>query len=179
MITVQDHSGFSVRLRKVLPADADILSHWLRTSSETLPTLAHTSFQISSTWRNIFLSDRSDQIYLIVLKESHRPIGLSVIYRVDRQSRTAFGGLAIFEQAERKLGRGFEAKRLQLRYAFGDLNLGIVYSRVKSSNESIIRGLKKFGYQTQFQPTREALAAEHTILSLERGMWAKLPEDLR
>ena len=89
----------------------------------------------------------NDRVCTIVLKETHEPIGIISIHRINWIDRTASTGAFIGRKDLLGIGLGTEAKMLMLKYAFLELNLRMIVSRAYAFNGRSIRYSEKCGYK--------------------------------
>lgn len=75
------------------------------------------------------------------------PIGNAALQDIDSRARTAEFGIFIAEPAHRGNGRGTEATRLLLRFAFEALSLENVMLRVYAYNERAVKVYERVGFQ--------------------------------
>jgi RimJ/RimL family protein N-acetyltransferase len=75
------------------------------------------------------------------------PIGNAALQDIDPRTRTAEFGIFIADPAHRGGGRGTEATRLLLRFAFGTLSLENIMLRVYEYNERAVRVYERVGFQ--------------------------------
>src|SRR5690606_7046715 len=76
-----------------------------------------------------------------------RPIGNAALQDIDPRTRTAEFGIFIAEKDYRGNGRGTEATRRLLRFAFETLSLENVMLRVYSYNERALKVYERVGFQ--------------------------------
>lgn len=91
----------------------------------------------------------SDIVFAVVLKEGDRYIGNIGLHGIDWINGVATTGSVIGEADCRSRGYGTEAKMLMLKYAFDDLRLERIESRVLASNGRSLRALEKQGYKVE------------------------------
>jgi RimJ/RimL family protein N-acetyltransferase len=100
-------------------------------------------------WRHVYLGDQSGALAdLVVAGPRDEPIGLVSLW--DRPIPQEAAEISIWVgQGHRDEGKGTEALRLALRYAFGDLKLHKVYLRVLAYNTRAIRAYQKAGFRPE------------------------------
>ena len=100
-------------------------------------------------WRQVYLGDQSGALAdLVVVGPQDQPIGLVSLW--DRSIPHEAAELSIWlGQGHRDSGKGTEALRLALRYAFGDLKLHKVYLRVLEYNARAVRTYEKCGFRVE------------------------------
>ena len=101
-------------------------------------------------WRTIYLGEQSGALLDLVVREvtDDQPIGLVSFW--DRPIPHEGAELSIWlGRGHRDGGKGTEALRLALRYAFSELKLHKVYLRVLDYNERAVRAYQKVGFQVE------------------------------
>jgi len=83
----------------------------------------------------------------IVLKESGKLIGATVLEKIDWRNRDAESGIMIGDKNEWRRGHASEAMRLRTAYAFMELGLRKVWTGVWLPNHGSRRALEKAGYR--------------------------------
>jgi UDP-4-amino-4,6-dideoxy-N-acetyl-beta-L-altrosamine N-acetyltransferase len=84
-----------------------------------------------------------------------RPVGTVGLTGIDHRHRRAEYGVLIGESSARRRGVAFEASRLILEYAFGELNLHRVFLQVFADNVPAIKLYERLGF------LREGLLRDH------------------
>ena len=82
-----------------------------------------------------------------MLKHNGRLIGNAALDHIDWRNRRAESGIVIGEKDEWGKGYAGEAMRLRTRYAFRELGLETVTTRVVLANAASRRGLERAGYR--------------------------------
>lgn len=165
-----------IRLRRFNDSDAETVARWMRSSHlpESLPGLNHDYFRSAENWKEIAAANDGTQLFLIVLAGTGKPIGLSVLYQVNRTEGTGYTGTAIFEREHLEKGMGFASKLLQLKYAFSELGLKKVYSKVVLGDHRLTEGLTTLGYRLLSREAAQEIAGGpdgHEIFELSRAGW--------
>jgi diamine N-acetyltransferase len=96
--------------------------------------------------------DRSEQdrhrvLWAIVLREGDKPIGVTVLEKIDWRNGDAESGIMIGDKSEWRKGHASEAMRLRTEYAFMELGLRKVWTGVWLPNHGSRRALEKAGYR--------------------------------
>ncbi|MCV4229868.1 GNAT family N-acetyltransferase [Virgibacillus sp. LDC1] len=136
--------------RKMTLNDADLYHTWrndLEVMQSTSPCLD--AYQLEETKdfvQHVILGSSSSKSYLILLKETGRPIGIMSLIHIDTKNRNAECIIDIGEKTYWGKGYGFEAMTLLLDYAFLELNLHRVNLRVFSFNHKAIKLYEKIGF---------------------------------
>ncbi len=91
----------------------------------------------------------------IVLREGNQHIGSIALHKIDWKNRFATTGMLLGGKDFWGKGYGSRAKILLLHYAFAELNLQRIKSRVYSFNERSQNALKKCGYVQEGVSRRE------------------------
>jgi RimJ/RimL family protein N-acetyltransferase len=101
-------------------------------------------------WRTIYVGEQSGALLDLVVREptDDQPIGLVSFW--DRPIPHEGAELSIWlGKGHRDAGKGTEALRLALGYAFSELRLHKVYLRVLAYNERAVRAYQKVGFQIE------------------------------
>jgi RimJ/RimL family protein N-acetyltransferase len=98
-------------------------------------------------WLESLGTDPHRVIWTIVAKHTDRPIGATGLEHIDWRNRRAESGIMIGEKDEWGKGYASETMRLRTCYAFRELGLETVSTRVAIANEASRRGLEKAGYR--------------------------------
>ncbi|WP_338462341.1 GNAT family protein [Brevibacillus borstelensis] len=142
-----------VRLRKMTPDDAAVYHTWrndLAVMQSTSPTLDLFTFEETASFVNqVILGSPSGKSYIIVDKESGKPVGITSLINLDYKNRNAECIIDIGEKECWGKGYGREALQFLLDYAFLELNLHRVSLRVFSFNEKAIRLYERLGFKDE------------------------------
>jgi RimJ/RimL family protein N-acetyltransferase len=84
--------------------------------------------------------------FIIVAKETDKPIGITAFHRVDLVSRAAVYSIIIADSSDWSKGYGSEVTRLMVEYGFDVLNLNRIHLHVCVENEAGIRAYEKAGF---------------------------------
>jgi RimJ/RimL family protein N-acetyltransferase len=140
--------GRQVSLRSARPGDQAALER-LRADPEIDYFMGIEGPAATLLWRHVYLGDQSGALAdLVVTGEGDEPIGLISFW--DRPIPQDAAEISIWVgQGYRDEGKGTEALRLALRYAFGELKLHKVYLRVLAYNARAIRAYQKVGFRPE------------------------------
>jgi diamine N-acetyltransferase len=142
-------NGRRVSLRTPRPGDQGALER-LRADPEIDHFMGVDGPAATLLWRTIYLGDQSGALLDLVVREvtDDQPIGLVSFW--DRPIPHEGAELSIWlGRGHRDGGKGTEALRLALRYAFSELRLHKVYLRVLDYNERAVRAYLKVGFQIE------------------------------
>ncbi|MFQ5412535.1 MAG: GNAT family N-acetyltransferase [Phycisphaerae bacterium] len=141
-------SGDRLYLRPMELADLKDCQRWIN-DPETRGSLA-TYQPFNEIAERQFIEKTADTrngvAFMIVLKESNRPIGCLGLMNIRWKDRTAEFGITVGEADCRGRGYGTEATELTLSYAFESLNLNRVQLGVWDFNTAGIRAYEKAGF---------------------------------
>jgi RimJ/RimL family protein N-acetyltransferase len=126
----------------------------------------------------------SDAVFLLVDKASSKRIGTMGLHKIDWKNRFAVTGTVIGSKQHLSKGLGTDAKMVLLNWAFNELNLNKVESRVLSFNERSAAYAKKCGYKEVGRLRRHIFrkGAYHDEIILEvhneewQPLWKKFEE---
>lgn len=140
-------------LRKMTEHDIEIYHTW-RNDTEVMQSasLLLDVYDIEETQefvRQIILASQSAKSYLIIEKESEKPIGITSLIHIDYKNRNAECIIDIGDKASWGKGYGTEAMKRLLAYGFLEMNLHRIYLRVFSFNNRAIQLYKKLGFQQE------------------------------
>lgn len=140
-----------VRLRKLEPADLPFLYLWendaaVWADSDTHNPLSQQDLRsyIENTTGDIY---RDGQLRLIIESDTaHTTLGCVDLFDFDPRNRKAALGLYISPEARRS-GVGYETMQLLEQYAFGLLNLRLLYAVIRASNKACLSLYRSLGYE--------------------------------
>jgi RimJ/RimL family protein N-acetyltransferase len=120
----------------------------------------------------------SNATLLIVCKSDHKRIGTMGIHQIDWRNRHATTGTTIGNKAYWGRGFGTDAKMLLLNWAFNELGLNKVESRVIAFNERSLAYGKRCGYEEVGRLKRHILRHgqwhDEVILEVHAEAWQPL-----
>lgn len=161
-----------ISFRKMTLEDIPIYHSWrndLEVMRTTLPALDLHSYEGTADFvTQVILGSTTSKSYLILEKETQKPIGITSLVYIDPKNRNAECIIDIGEKAYWGKGFGKEALQLLLDYAFLEMNLHRVSLRVFSFNENAISLYEKLGFKHEGR-SRQAMFREgkwHDILHM-------------
>jgi len=117
-------------------------------------------------------------LFLIVNKSTNKRIGSIGLHRIDWKNRNATTGTLIGNTQYQSKGLGSDAKMLLLNWAFNELGLNKVESRVIAFNERSLGYAKKCGYEVvgrlKRHIFREGQWHDEIILEVHSDAWQPL-----
>lgn len=158
-------------LRKMTAQDAEVYHKWrndIDVMQTTAPLLDVYTIEETEKFVNQIISGSSSKSYIIVEKQSKKPIGVTSLIKIDYKNRNAECIIDIGEKDAWGKGYGAEAMKLLLDYGFMELNLHRIYLRVFSFNSRAIKLYEKVGFK-QEGISREAIfrnGAWHDIIHM-------------
>jgi len=159
-------------LRKMTAQDAAVYHKW-RNDIDVMQTTAplldvYTIEETEDFVNKTILGSSSSKCYLIVDKQSDKPIGITSLIKIDYKNGNAECIIDIGEKEVWGKGYGSEAMKLLLDYGFQEMNLHRIYLRVFSFNSRAIKLYEKLGFK-QEGISREAIfryGAWHDIIHM-------------
>lgn len=130
--------------------DVELYHKW-RNDLEVMQTtsLNLDTYQIEETKdfvQHVILGSNSSKSYLILLKDTGKPIGIMSLIQIDSKNRNAECIIDIGEKAYWGKGYGSEAMTMLLDYAFRELNLHRLSLQVFSFNHKAIKLYEHIGF---------------------------------
>lgn len=120
----------------------------------------------------------TDAMLLIVEKQTNKRVGTIGLHRIDWKNRNAATGTLIGNKPYQGKGYGTDAKMLLLNWAFNELGLNKVESRVLAFNERSLAYAKKCGYEQvgnlKKHIWRNGLWHDEIILEVHAEAWRPL-----
>ncbi len=143
--------GDSVGLGPLSPDLLPVYQQWLN-DFELLATLDRRFRPLTTDWIRTWYERQSrasgdSLVFTIWDLASTTPIGNVALQDIDNRSRTAEFGIFIAEPTFRGQGRGSEATRMMMRFAFDTLALDNVMLRVFAYNEAAIKVYERVGFR--------------------------------
>lgn len=184
--TFCDHPHSRVSLRVPEKFEADLVLPWMndaeirRYTNRFAPIMreaeeAYFSRMASATEKTHAITDAT---FIVVNKEPRKPVGVIGLHQIDWRNRRATTGTVIGDPAFRSLGLGADAKMLLLNWAFNELGLNKVESRVVAFNERSLAYSRKCGYEEVGRLKRHHLRdggwADEVILEVHAANWRRL-----
>ncbi|WP_217561853.1 GNAT family N-acetyltransferase [Paenibacillus sp. GbtcB18] len=161
-----------VSFRKMTEEDAAVYHTWrndmevMRTTNPSLDLFTYA--ETRQFVEQVILGSDTSKSYMILDKESGRPIGITSLIQLDYKNRSAECILDIGEKEFWGKGYGTESLRLLLNYAFLELNLHRVSLRVFAFNDKAVALYEKIGFKRE-GVSRQAVFREgnwHDILHM-------------
>jgi RimJ/RimL family protein N-acetyltransferase len=148
--------GTTVQLRAISKKDIPVIVNWFN-DPEVIQYLRF-YLPLTEIAEEKYIEEASvsgDSVLLVIEaildNGETRPIGTCGLHRIDWKDRNATFGIAIGEKEFWSGGRGTEAARLMISYAFDQLNLHRVSSAAYSFNERSIKMHRKLGFTIEGQ----------------------------
>ncbi len=140
-----------VRLRKLEPSDLPFLYQWENDAAVWADSDTHNPLSqqdlciyIENTTGDIY---RDGQLRLIIEDDiNHTTLGCVDLFDFDPRNRKAAIGLYVSPEARRS-GVGYETMQLLEQYAFGILNLRLLYAVIRTSNRACLSLYRLLGYE--------------------------------
>ena len=140
-----------VRLRKLEPSDLPFLYQWENDAAVWADSDTHNPLSqqdlciyIENTTGDIY---RDGQLRLIIEDDiNHTTLGCVDLFDFDPRNRKAAIGLYVSPEARRS-GVGYETMQLLEQYAFGILNLRLLYAVIRTSNRACLSLYCLLGYE--------------------------------
>lgn len=143
--------GEGIYLRPLERADAPLCAAWLNHPEVRRHLLRHRPVDQRSEedFLDGIRQSEHDVVVGIALAEGDRLIGMTGLHQIHARDRGAMFGLCIGAVDEWGRGRGTEATRLMVGYAFDTLNLHRVWLHVQEDNAAGIRAYEKVGFRRE------------------------------
>ena len=128
--------GEYIYLRKMEISDTDNIVKWRNTESVRSRFIYQGLFTVEShmKWIENMVNTGKVVQMMICDKDTNKPLGSAYIRDIDREHNKGEYGLFIGESMSRGKGIGAEVTRLMLQFAFEELKLHKIYSRVLDDN---------------------------------------------
>lgn len=159
-------------LRKMTSEDIEVYHRWrndIEVMKSTAPFLDIYHIEETEEFVNqVILGSQSSKSYIIVEKESNKPIGITSLTNIDYKNRSAEFIIDIGDKTSWGKGYGAESMKLLLDYSFLEMNLHRVFLRVFSFNNRAIKLYGKMGFQHEGR-SRESIFREgkwHDIIHM-------------
>ena len=166
----------SVRLVHLEESDAEILVRFV--NNPEITQFIGRRYPITEAKEKSWLKDAResmDESPVFGIEVDNTLIGTMSLEKGDEVNRTAETGAMIGRPDYQGQGYGTSAKMLLLKYAFDELNLRIVYSRVYAFNEASQAYSQKCGYEhVATLPDKQYVKGEFVdelIFQVTHGMW--------
>jgi UDP-4-amino-4,6-dideoxy-N-acetyl-beta-L-altrosamine N-acetyltransferase len=143
--------GNKIILRPITEADTDLIVKWRNQPfvREKMIRRALITAAGHQEWVRTMVETGKVVQFIIIEKESNRPIGSTFLRDIDYEFAKAEFGIFIGEEDAVGLGSGTEAAALMLAYAFTELKLHKIYLRLLTDNEAAEKSYTKAGFQRE------------------------------
>ncbi len=159
-------------LRKMTSEDVELYHTWrndIEVMKSTAPFLDDYHLEETREFVNqVILGSQFSKSYIIVEKESSRPIGITSLVNIDYKNRNAECIIDIGDKNFWGKGYGTETMKLILDYSFLEMNFHKVFLRVFSFNNKAIKLYEKIGFKHEGR-SRESIFREgkwHDIIHM-------------
>ena len=142
-----------ITLRKMTVHDTEVYHKWrndIEVMQSTAPMLDVYHIEETEEFvKQVILGSHSSKCYMIVDKESKKPIGITSLINIDYKNRNAECIIDIGDKKSWGKGYGAEAMKLLLDFGFLEMNLHRISLRVFSFNNRAINLYEKLGFQQE------------------------------
>lgn len=142
---MQKLNNQSITLTTLCEADLELLRSWRNTTqiSDNMEFRGYISSEEQIKWFNSICNSTN---YYFIINYQGCKIGLIHLNKFDDSEKSAHSGLFIAEKAFTGTGISLGASLLILSYAFEELNLQIIYAKIKRDNLSALQYNKGLGF---------------------------------
>lgn len=102
-------------------------------------------FRYSEQWVRNYLSRNAGNVHLAIMLDG-QPVGEVIFKRIDQVNRSAVFSIHLQNDSVKNKGYGTQAEMLAIEYAFGTMNLKVIYADAVKKNTRSIRVLQKAGF---------------------------------
>jgi RimJ/RimL family protein N-acetyltransferase len=95
----------------------------------------------------LFIGSLRPSVILWTVEHEGKPIGVSLVRQIDRQSARATVAVLIGERSEQRKGFAVEAAAIRNDFVFGQLGLQTLRATARTENVASRRLLERCGYQ--------------------------------
>lgn len=184
--TFCDHPHSCVSLRVPEKFDADLVLPWMndteirRYTNRFAPIMreaeeAYFTRMAAGSEKTHAITDAT---FIIVNKEPRKSIGVIGLHQIDWRNHRATTGTVIGEPSFRSKGLGADAKMLLLNWAFNELGLLKIESRVVAFNDRSQAYSRKCGYEEvgllKRHHFRNGQWADEVIMEVHARKWRRL-----
>jgi RimJ/RimL family protein N-acetyltransferase len=135
----------SITLTKLNEGNLELLRNW-RNTPQISKNMEFSGY-ITSENQHLWFSNLCTKTnYYFIIHYQNRKIGLIHLNKFDHDRSSAHAGLFIAENVFTGTGISLGASLLLLTYAFDELNLDIVYAKIKRNNLSALRYNSGLGF---------------------------------
>lgn len=140
-------------LRKMTSEDTELYHQWrndIEVMQSTAPLLDVYNIKETEEFvTHVILGSHFSKSYIIVEKESKKPIGVTSLINIDYKNRNAECIIDIGDKEAWGKGYGAEVMKLLLDFGFLEMNLHRIFLRVFSFNDRAIKLYEKLGFQQE------------------------------
>jgi RimJ/RimL family protein N-acetyltransferase len=135
----------SITLTKLNEGNLELLRNWRNTTqiSNNMEFSGYITSEDQKVWFNNLCNETN---YYFIIHYQNRKIGLIHLNKFDHDEYSAHAGLFISENEFTGTGISLGASLLLLTYAFDQLNLAIVYAKIKRNNLSALKYNSGLGF---------------------------------
>jgi UDP-4-amino-4,6-dideoxy-N-acetyl-beta-L-altrosamine N-acetyltransferase len=135
----------SITLTKLNEGNLELLRNWRNTPeiSSNMEYRGHITSEDQHLWFSNLCTKTN---YYFIINYQNRKIGLIHLNKFDHDKSSAHAGLFIAENEFTGTGISLGASLLLLTYAFDELNLDIVYAKIKRDNLSALKYNSGLGF---------------------------------
>lgn len=178
LFAVQLFEGEKIRLTALdVEKDAEVIARWTHDPeygrlTGTQPTRPLSVFQVKKALEEQVKEAREKRHrfdFAIRLKEDERLVGLATLQGIEWTHGHGWLSLSIGAAADRGMGYGGEALKLVLRYAFHELNLYRLNTRVGEDNVRGLAFLQRHGFEVEVRRRQALYRAERRWDELRLG----------
>jgi len=140
--------GSLIALTPFEPKDSPLLFRWINEREQVLLNSLYRPVHQGAhdSWFEDIQRRANVAIFAIRLATDGRLIGTCQLHDIHPVHRTAELQIRIGDVTQRGAGKGTEAVRLLLDFAFSDLNLNRIYLHVFEENSAALRSYEKAGF---------------------------------
>lgn len=184
-VTFLDHPRSRAKLCVLHKSHAGLLASWLNDHNTWKYLMRYGPMMVEGEekWISDMIESsartpQSDYVFVLVSKHGNCPIGMMGLHRIDWKNRNAITGTFIGDKAYRNRGLATDAKMLLLKWAFDELGLNKVESRVLAFNERSQAYSSKCGYEVvgklKRQVWRDGTYHDEIIMEVHADAWRAL-----
>lgn len=144
-------TGDRIYLRPITEADTPLIIRW-RNSEGVRPFFIYQkpfTEEGHKQWLKTMIESGNGYQFIICSKADDTPIGSTYLRDYDKECKKAEYGMFIGEPDWKGKGIGTEALKLTIQFAFEDIHLHKVFSRIFSDNQSSIQSVLRGGFEEE------------------------------
>jgi RimJ/RimL family protein N-acetyltransferase len=159
--------GNKVILREITLEDTDLIISWRNNPRVQQQFIFREKFtrEIHTNWIENHVKTGDAIQYIIIEKETNKPIGSVYYSHVDRNNECAEFGIFIGEDEACGYGLGHEAIELFIKYGFKEQHFHRIYLRVIRTNENAHQLYRKVGFKED-AIVRDMVKVDGTFLDI-------------